>query len=113
MSAYKHALAVSLDDSQQRIELACSLLKRGESVVLLEGRLALRTDGDRILCEVIDPYSNGVQSAKRYEELVASGIALLRQSALSTQLPADRLQWLVVTDYGTGTKQLWPFQERT
>ena len=113
MSAYKHALAVSLGDSQQRIELACSLLKRGESVVLLEGRLALRTDGDRILCEVIDPYSDGVRSAKRYEELVACGRALREESALGTQLPADRLRWLVVADYGTGTQQLWPFQERT
>ena len=112
MSAYKDALAISLREAPARIELARSLLDRGAAVVLLDEQVALRSAGESILCEVIDPYSDGVRSAERFEGLIESGRTLLSQSPLHPYLSGKRLQWIVVADYGTGTLQLWPTTER-
>jgi hypothetical protein len=111
MTAYRDALAVSLRDAPQRLDLAQALLARGDTVVLLEGQLALRPDGSRVLCEVIDALSEGSRSARRFEALIEGGRSLLRESALDDALRSKQLEWIVVADYGSGTVQLWPQNE--
>lgn len=108
MSAYKHALRLWTDASPQRVELAASVLDRGEEVVLLDGQLALRSESGRILCEVIDPFVDGPKLEQRYHALVQSAQQLLSASPLNAYTRTKHLEWLVVQDYGTGTTQLWP-----
>jgi hypothetical protein len=80
-------------------------------VVLLDDQVAFRSDGDNVLCEVIDPYSGGPRSATRFEQLVESARTLAKDSPLDRYLRTKKLRWIVVADYGTGTRQLWPSVE--
>jgi hypothetical protein len=111
MSAYKHALALSLRDGPQRIALARAVLESGDQAVLLEGAVALRLAGNLILAEVVDPFFRGSNSRERFENLIERGQALLQESTLGSYLDPERLRWIVVADYGTGTQQLWPVPE--
>jgi len=108
VSAYKHALAISSDAAPERVELARSLLEQGAQVVLLDDQVAVRATRDGLLCEVIDPYSDGPCIKSRFEGLLASAHALVQESPLYGYLCTRKLHWVVVTDYGTGTQQLWP-----
>lgn len=101
MSAYKDALHLSSAEVGPRLQLASALLASRQSVVVLEGRLALRPELNEILCEVIsfgnDAPEIQVQSAKR----------LLQKSTLGGTIPNRKCRWLVVEDYGMGTTELW------
>ena len=110
MTAYRDALALSRTDSPERTNLARSLLARGDTVVLLEGQLALRPYGDRVRCEVIDPFAHGVRTAERFERLIESARSLLDEFSLESALPSKQLEWMVVND--DGSVRLWPPKER-
>jgi len=108
MSAYKQALIVDDDSSEQRLLLAADVLKRGEGVVMLDGVVALRPTPDAILCEVIDPTPTAHRCAEEFKVLVENAERGLAKSKLARLLPRKRLEWIVVDDYGTGTIELWP-----
>jgi hypothetical protein len=107
MSAYKDALHLDGKSADDRVRLAADLLRTGEGVVVLEGRLALRPLGGRIICEVIDAWFKGEHSHAEYKAMVDVGKSLLSASRLASVVPSDRLDWVVVSDYGTGTVELW------
>jgi hypothetical protein len=102
MSAYKGDLHIRSDESGGRLALARELLATGQGVVVLDGILALRPDGGGILCEVI---ADGSESDFASE--VAGAQDLLARSTLDLHAISRKLQWLVVDDYGTGTRELW------
>ena len=108
VTAYRDALALSESDGHSRLELAVTKLNECGFVVLFEHQIALRRERDRILCEVIDPYAQGPDSADRYQKLLDSAQALFSESTLYRALPDVRLDWIVVNDHETGTIQLWP-----
>ena len=100
MNAYQNALAIATDTSGSRLDLARELLRTGEAVVLLEHTLALRSDGQRIICEVIT----------RLPEIAAAR-AVLEASTIRGAVKAREHEWIVVDDDGMGTFQLWPKRE--
>jgi hypothetical protein len=77
-------------------------------VVLISDVVALRAEPAGIFCEVIDPYHGAHGSQQRYEALIANAKAALEASPLAGTVSSEQLQWLVVDDYGMGTRQLWP-----
>lgn len=107
MSAYRHALQIDANSSQQRMALAADVLVGCEQVVLLEGLLALRATQDAILCEVIDPMPSLTCTDAEYRTLAENAAAALRASPLHALLPSKQLKWLVVEDHGTGTMERW------
>jgi hypothetical protein len=108
MSAYKDALAIDDNSSEQRLALAAEMLARGEGVVLVGGVIALRATPEAILCEVIDPTPSGRRCAEEFKVLIENAARGLAGSRLASRLPARPLQWLVVEDCGSGTVELWP-----
>jgi len=108
MSAFKHALKLREDDSESRLALALSLLQDGDSPVLFEDEIALWREEDRVVAAVIDPYSDGPDSADRYRELIKSAQKRFDHSSLRQFLPATHFDWIVLNDYGMGTIKLWP-----
>jgi hypothetical protein len=56
MSAYKDALTIDAQSSEQRLALAADVPDRCEGVVMLDGVVALRPTPDAILCEVLTHY---------------------------------------------------------
>ena len=108
MSAYRDALSIAADSSEQRVALAAELLASSDSVVLLEGMLALRPTSHCILCEVIDPMPNSHRCAEEFKVLVENAARALEASRLGKLMPAQPLRLLVVEDYGTGTVEIWP-----
>ena len=108
MSAYRDALHLDSKAAEQRLRVAAELLRTGEGVVVLEGSLALRPGAGRITCEVIDDCLERQRSPSEYEALVAAAKILLHGSKLAPFVSLDRLDWIVVQDYGTGTTQVWP-----
>ena len=101
MSAYKDALHLSSAEEGLRLKLAEELLTRGQAVVVLDGVLALHSQSDEVLCEVISSGSNTP------EVQVERGRRLLRASTLGSALGRRKCRWLVVEDYGSGTVELW------
>ena len=102
MSAYKGDLHIKSDERGSRLALAQELLATRQGVVVLDSLLALRPFDGGILCEVIATGSKEdfASQAARAQDLLA--ISTLRLP------PAGRtLQWIVVDDYGTGTRELW------
>jgi hypothetical protein len=110
MSAYKNALHVNADDHGQRMRLAEELLNRGETVVLDE-ELALRPVSDGLLCEVIASSGTDRKDLERVNRAIKRGKALLRSSQLGELVAGRKLTWLVVDDYGMGTRVLWQAPE--
>jgi hypothetical protein len=107
MSAYKDAVRIDPEESGSRLELARELLRNGDAVVLVGGRLALRPLPDRILCEVVTqtpPPSRGVSA---YLTEVESAKRMLMASSIASGVAGRKLEWVVVDDYGTGTTELW------
>ena len=102
------AFSVALSDTPQRTEVARSLLENGEASVLLEDQVLMHSDGERLVCYVIDPFLDGPRSPERFENLIESGRALLSDSTLGSYAANRRLEWAVISDYGTGAVQLWP-----
>jgi hypothetical protein len=107
MSAYRDALQIEMDASQARIDLAESLLRRCEGTVVLAQRIALRPEPHRILCEVIEESHSSRRSPEEYESLIAAAQEFLMDSPLGHSIAKRKLEWVVVTDYGTGTVELW------
>lgn len=108
MAAYKHALAIDDDSSEQRLLLAAGMLERCEGVVMLDGNVALRPTPRVIFCEVIDREPAAHRCAEEFKVLVENAQRRVAQSKLAARLPRRPLHWLVVEDYGTGTLELWP-----
>ena len=104
MSAYKHDLHICAGEVGPRAELAVELIATGKGVVVVEDSLALRPNGNELLCEVIVPSPS---VASRYEAAVLHARALLASSPVAAAVSGKRLAWLVVEDYGTGTTELW------
>ena len=111
MNAYQNALAIATDTSGSRLDLARELLRTGEEVVLLEHTLALRSDGQRIICEVITRLPDGAQNAEAFEAEIAAARAVLEASTIRGAVKAREHEWIVVDDDGMGTWQLWPKRE--
>lgn len=107
MSAYKDALTLGPDASDDRVALAADVLARGAGVVLLEGVLALRPSGSTLLCEIIDPTPSAHRCAREYDVLVENARRTLEASSLGARLPERPRVWLVVEDHGTGTIEVW------
>jgi hypothetical protein len=101
MSAYKDALHISVKEAGQRLQLAIDLLLSGEGVVVIDNLLALRPHKGQILCEVIS------QGTTPPQDQIKNAKAFLQESSISEYLPCNKLQWLVVEDYGTGTIEVW------
>jgi hypothetical protein len=101
MSAYKDALHLSSTELGPRLELASELLAGHRAVVLLDGLLALRPEGDEILCEVISSGSLTPQAQ------VQNAKQLLEASTLGGNVTRKKCRWLVVEGYGTGIAELW------
>jgi hypothetical protein len=108
MRAYSDALHIEPGADEKRIALARDLVTKCLGVVLISDVLALRAEPSGILCEVIDPHHGAHGSKARYEALIANAKAALEASPLASAVASERLQWLVVDDYGMGTRQLWP-----
>lgn len=104
MSAYRDALQIDSTSSRERIRLAFQLLQNGAGAVLLEGRLALRSMENEVLCDVI---AHKPRSAEGYRAIVTEARAALMNSFLWSAVEGKRLRWSVVEDYGTGTIALW------
>ena len=107
MSAYRDALHIEIDASKARIDLASSLLRRNEGVVVLSQQIALRPEPHRILCEVIEDSVDSRRSPQEYESLVEAAREFLNGSPLGPAVAKRRLEWVVVADTGTGTVELW------
>jgi hypothetical protein len=107
MSAYRDALVVYSDSSEQRLALAADLLKSCSGVVVLDGILALRPMADEILCEVVDPDFGVHRCEEEYKVLVENASRALATSKLAHLLPGRPLRWLVVEDTGSSTIEMW------
>jgi hypothetical protein len=108
MSAYRDALVVDDNSSDQRLDLAAAVLDRCEGVVLLDGMVALRPTRRAIICEVIDPAPTAHRCAEEFKVLAENASLIFANSRLAKRLPSRPLEWVVVDDYGSGTVKLWP-----
>jgi hypothetical protein len=113
MSAYRDALTVDADSSDERLALAAEILAKGAGVVVLEGIVALRPARTHILCEVVDPTPSSRRCEREFEVLVENAQRMLEASKLREHLPDLPREWLVVEDYGTGTAELWHAPQTT
>ncbi len=107
MSAYRDALSISADSSDQRLELAAEILAAGTGVVMFNDTVALRPTRTCLLCEVVDPAPSSRRCENEFEVLVENARTMLDSSRLRQRLPNIPRKWLVVEDYGTGTAELW------
>src|SRR5947208_14955867 len=108
MNAYQNALGIATDTSGSRLDLARELLKTGEEVVLLENTLALRSDGQRIICEVITRLPDGARNAEAFEAEIAAARGVLEASTIRGALKARGHESIVVGDDGRRTVGLSP-----
>jgi len=106
-SAYRDALSISADSSDQRLELAAEILASGAGVVMFNDTVALRPTRTCLLCEVVDPAPSSRRCENEFEVLVENARTMLDSSRLRQLLPNIPRKWLVVEDYGTGTAELW------
>ena len=107
MSAYKDFLHIEIDSSKGRIDLAMQLLRRSEGTVVLAKQIALRPEPDRILCEVIEGPHDPRRSPEEYASLVETAGEYLKASPLGDAIAKRTLEWVVVSDQGTRTVELW------
>jgi hypothetical protein len=107
MSAYRDALHIEIDASPARMELAAALLRRNEGTVVLSERIALRSEPQHILCEVIVDARDTLSSAEEYASLVDAARELLTTSTLGRAIAKRKLEWVVVADDGVNTIELW------
>jgi hypothetical protein len=107
LPAYKDALIIDDRSSDEQLGLAESLLENCGSVILLEGKLALRAEPGRIVCEVIDPQPSQHRCAEEFAVLVENARRTLQQSKLSSCLPARPQQWVVVEDTASEPVEIW------
>lgn len=108
MSAYKDAITVDDYSSEQRLQLAISLLERGQRVLIFNNVLVLRHTANTITCEVIDPNPNSHRCEEEFKVLVENAGRDLANSKLGRLLANKTLRWLVVEDCGTETLEVWP-----
>jgi hypothetical protein len=107
VSAYRDAVAIGPDDTEQRLALAADILAADAGVVVLADMLALRSTGHELLCEVVDPAPSARRCENEYEALVENARLALERSRLRDLLPPLPRRWLVVEDTGTGIVELW------
>jgi hypothetical protein len=105
MSAYRDALSIDAESSDQRLELAAKILATGAGVVMFNDTVALRPTPTCLLCEVVDPAPSSRRCENEFEVLAENAQRMLDSSRL--RLPNIPRKWLVVADYGTGTVELW------
>lgn len=111
MSAYRDALAIDKDSSDERIALAVEMLNSGQGVVLLGSALALRPTNFGIRCEVIDPMPGAHRCAEEFKVLVENAGRALAASKLGRLIPDRQFKWAVVEERRSGTLELWPGTE--
>ncbi len=107
MSAYRDALWINADSSDQRLQQAAEILATGAGVVMFDATVALRPTPSCLLCEVVDPAPSSRCCEHEFEVLVENARRTLDSSRLGKRLPNVPRKWLVVEDYGTGTMELW------
>lgn len=107
MSAYRDALSIDANASEQRLRLAEEVLASGAGVVLFEEAIALRPTPACLLCEVVDSEPSSRRCENEWGVLVENAQRMLASSPLRAHLPDLPRRWLVVGDYGTGTVELW------
>ena len=107
MSAYKDALSIQPDASDERLALAAEMLAKGTGVVLFEGIAALYRKGNELRCEIVDPMPTAHRCAMEYEVLVENARLALEASKLDALVPELPRTWLVVNDFETGAMELW------
>src|SRR5512139_177715 len=111
MSAYRDAVAIDDDSSDERIALAIEKLGGGQGVVLIGNSLALCPTNVGIRCEVIDPMPGAHRCAEEFKVLLENAARALAASKLGRLLPDRPLKWVVVEERGSGTLELWPGTE--
>ena len=107
MSAYRDALSIDAEASDQRLALAAQVLADRSGVVVLQGVVALCPMRTELLCEVVDPMPSSHRCAVEYEVMVENARRALEASKLRDLLPPLSRRWLVVEDWGSGTSELW------
>lgn len=96
MSAYRDALAIDTDASEQQLALAAEILARRAGIVVFGGLLALRATETGLLCEVLDPTPASHRCASEYDVLVENAQRALAASRLRDLLPDLPRRWSVV-----------------
>ncbi len=104
MSAYRDALHIGSAERGKRLELAVDLLTQGKAVVVLDDGVAFRPESGALLCEVIADFG---KDKYFYSRCIADAKLAVHSSTLWLAIEHMRQQWLVVSDYGTGTVELW------
>jgi hypothetical protein len=107
MSAYREALAIDSDSSEERLALAVEILASATGVVMLEKTVALRRARTHLLCEVVDPMPSARRCENEFDVLIENAQRMLESSRLGERLPDLPRRWLVVEDRGTATVELW------
>ena len=107
MSAYRDAVAIDADSSDQRLDLAAEILTGGSGVVMVDQIVALRPTPTHLLCEVVDPMPSSRRCQNEFEALVENARRVLDSSRLRDRLPNLPRKWLVVEDCGMTTLELW------
>jgi hypothetical protein len=107
MSAYRDALFVDANSSDECLDLATEILVTGAGVVLFDEAIALSPTPTCLICEVIDPAPASRRCENEYEVLVENAQRMLDSSRLGKRLPDIPRKWLVVEDCGTGSVELW------
>ena len=108
MDAYQHALKIAADVDGRRLDLARDLLATGNGVVLLEHCVALRSEGYRIVCEVLTRLPTGARDNEGFEAEIATARRALEASTIYAAVDGCELEWIVVENDGMGTARLWP-----
>jgi hypothetical protein len=68
MSAYRDALSINADSSDERLELAAQILAAGTGVVMVNDTVALRPTSTGLLCEVVDPSPSSRRCEHEFEQ---------------------------------------------
>jgi hypothetical protein len=107
MSAYRDALAVTSESSDECLALAAEILTSGTGVVMFEEVIALRRSRTQLICEVVDPMSAGRRCENEFEVLIENAQRKLEASRLRKFVPDLPRKWVVVEDFGTHPVELW------
>jgi hypothetical protein len=107
MSTDREALAVDADSPPELLARAAEILSRGTGVVRFESRVALRSTGTRLLCDVVDPAPSERRCENEYAVLLENAQRSLEASALVRHLPDLPQTWRVVDEREASTVELW------
>lgn len=101
------ALTIDATASDEQLALAAERLSHRDGVVVLDGRVALRSTSRSLVCEVIDPWPSTHRCAEEYAVMVENARRALEASRLGAVLPDLPREWRVVEVRGTDTTEMW------